>query len=491
MKLSLYQRLSISLCLVFVAIAMLFYVWSEQVSEQLRYQSQQRLHISLAANLARDNPLLQQGVYEQSALENLFHTLMVLGPAFEFYFLDAKGNILTYSADKSLIKRNKVDIQPILSLIQNQAPLPILGDDPRHNNRQKIFSAAPVFNGASLTGYLYVIVAGEQYDNVFNATQFNYKVEAYVLISVALLSFLFILMLGLFRYFTAPIRKLHGEMQQLIDNNFDSSALQLTSWQKNSHSEIQRLGCMYTQMVSKINAQFDSVAKNEQTRRELLAHISHDLRTPLASIQGFIETLSLSSDNISPAQRQEYMQTVLRNTKQLNQLIDEIFELAHLEEGQVSIMQEAFNLGELLYDVVAKFSLQANKLNVSLVIKPERCNYRVFCDIAKLERVLSNLIENALRHTPSGGMITLEIVDVSENFYQLSVIDNGSGIKKAELDYIFDARYRASNAINNDKKHNGLGLAITKQLLQLLNIDIKVESDIGKGAKFKFNLRKT
>ena len=128
---------------------------------------------------------------------------------------------------------------------------------------------------------------------------------------------------------------------------------------------------------------------------------------------------------------------------------------------------------------------------MTLIIKPERCNCRVFCDIAKLERVLSNLIENALRHTPSGGKITLEILDISENFYQLSVIDNGSGIKKAELDYIFDARYRASNAINNDKKHNGLGLAITKQLLQLLNTDIKVESDIGKGAKFKFNLRKT
>ena len=92
----------------------------------------------------------------------------------------------------------------------------------------------------------------------------------------------------------------------------------------------------------------------------------------------------------------------------------------------------------------------------------------------KLERVLTNLIENAIRHTSSGGEVKLQVIEHPENI-SMCVIDNGTGIKRDELAYIFDARYRASNAVNNGTKHNGLGLAITKQLLQLLHIDISVQ----------------
>ena len=490
MKLSLYQRLSLSLSFVFIAIASFFYLWSGQVSEQLRYQSQQRLHLSLAANLARDNPLLQQGVYDQDALENLFHTLMVLGPAFEFYFLDTNGDILTYSADQSLIKREKVDIQPLLSLIQNQAPLPIFGDDPRHLSRAKIFSAAPVFNGDQLQGYLYVIVAGEQYDNVFNSTSLNHHLRMYMVLALATILFLFILLLGLFRYVTNPVRQLQQDMQTFITNEFNKDKIPLNRWQKDSNNEVQQVGCMFMQMVEQIDGQINKLKQIDQDRRELLAHLSHDLRTPLASMQGYIETLSFNNETLSDAQRKEFMQTVFRNSQHLNSLIDQIFELAYLENGQVTVDQEPFNLAELLYDVFAKFSLQAKQGDIRLIIEPDQFHKLVYCDIAKLERVLTNLIENALRHSQSGGEIRLKVEDANNDTYQLSVIDTGTGIKKEEIAYIFDARYRASNAVNNNKKHNGLGLAISKQLLQLLNIDIKVESEIGKGTQFMFNLRK-
>lgn len=490
MKLSLYQGLSLSLSLVFIAIATFFYLWSGQVSEQLRYQSQQRLHLSLAANLARDNPLLQQGVYDQSALENLFHTLMVLGPAFEFYFLDINGDILTYSADQSLIKREQVNLQPLLALIKNQAPLPIFGDDPRHLSRSKIFSAAPVFNGDQLQGYLYVIVAGEQYDNVFNSTALNHHLRMYMVLALATILFLFILMLGLFRYVTNPVRQLQRDMQTFITNEFNKDKIPLNRWQTDSNNEVQQVGCMFVQMVEQIDGQFNKLIKTDQDRRELLAHLSHDLRTPLASMQGYIETLNLNADSLTPMQRKEFMQTVFRNSQHLNLLIDQIFELAYLENGQVSVEQEPFNLAELLYDVVAKFSLQAEKENIKFQVDPEQFYKLVYCDIAKLDRVLTNLIENALRHSHSGGVISLKVEDINNEACQLSVIDTGTGIKKEELAYIFDARYRASNAVNNNSKHNGLGLAISKQLLQLLNIDIKVESKIGKGTQFMFNLRK-
>ena len=154
MKLSLYHRLSLSLLVVFIAIISVFYIWAQQLEQKTRYESEQNLHLSLAASLARDNPLLQQGVYDHKALENLFHTLMVMGPAFEFYFVDPEGVIITHSITPTLIKRTKIDLLPLIQLTQNQASLPIYGDDPQHLSRKKIFSAAPVFNGNSLQGPL-------------------------------------------------------------------------------------------------------------------------------------------------------------------------------------------------------------------------------------------------------------------------------------------------------------------------------------------------
>jgi len=489
-KFSLYQRLSLSLLLVFIAIISVFYFWAQDLESKARYESEQHLHLSLAANLARDNPLLQQGVYDHKALKNLFHTLMVLGPAFEFYFLDPKGNVLTHSIAPSLIKRHQVDITPLIQLTQNIASLPIYGDDPQHRVRKKIFSAAPVFNGAKLQGYLYVIVAGELYESAFNRLKSDRNIEISMVLMGAAIIFLFIMMLGLFAYFTRPLRRLSLDIKALKAVGFDTSKVTLTHWMDNSSNEVHQLGRVFEQMVDQINGQLTQLEQSDVYRRELLADISHDLRTPLSSLQGYIETLSIKGDDISDEQRQQYTNTALKNSFQLKKLIDQIFELAHLEGGQVSLNLETFNLAELLYDVMAKFTLKLQNKNILMSIKPEVTNVLVHSDIGKLERVLSNIIDNAIRHTAQGEMIILEIQESDQEQCKVSIIDNGTGIKAEELSYIFDTRYRASNATQGSEKHTGLGLAITKRLLEILNTDIRVKSVLGEGTTFSFNLRK-
>jgi signal transduction histidine kinase len=490
MKLSLYHRLSLSLLVVFITIISVFYLWAQQLEQKTRYESEQNLHLSLAANLARDNPLLQQGVYDHQALKNLFHTLMIMGPAFEFYFVDTNGNILTHSIAPSLIKRNRIDLLPLTQLTQNQAPLPIYGDDPQHHSRKKIFSAAPVFNGSTLQGYLYVIVAGERYESAFNRLQSTRNTELSIMLMLGAMVFLFVVMLGIFAYFTRPLRLLSKDIKALQAVGFDKSKVELAHWMPNSRNEVHQLGTAFEQMVKQINQQFSMLQKSDVQRRELLADISHDLRTPLSSLQGYIETLALKSNNASEEQRQQFVETALKNARQLKALIDQIFELAHLEGGQVSLSLETFNLAELLYDVAAKFSLQTTAKNIQISIVPE-CSYtQIHSDIGKLERVLSNLLENAIRHTPAKGVITLSIGELNNNQCQLTITDTGTGIKEEELLYIFDTRYRASNAIQDKEKHTGLGLAITKKLLELLKTDIKVTSTLGEGTSFSFNLRK-
>ncbi|REL25622.1 sensor histidine kinase [Thalassotalea euphylliae] len=496
---SLYQRLAISVTLTFALLGYLFFWWSSSLAQHSQFQAEQKLHIELAEHLAQDNPLLQDGVYDKPALENLFHTLMLLGPAFEFYFLDPNGKILTYSAKPDKIKRESVDLTPISQLIDAPHQVPIFGDDPRHLSRKKIFSAAPVYKGEKLQGYLYVIIGGEIYDSTYAKVKSDQQLLEHLSLLGGSLLLLLILLLMLFRSFTSPIRRLVRDINAIRAANFDQDKIALDHWREftrdddrqaergSKQNEVEQLGANFVAMVEQINSQFQQLKHNDKIRRELLAHLSHDLRTPLAAMKGYVETLSIKNDELNSEQRQQYINTALRNVEQLKLLIDQIFELAHLEDGQVSVNNEAFAVGELLHDIIAKFALKANQKRINLSLLPEHCERVVFSDIAKLERILTNLIENALRHTPEDGNINVQITPLEDKL-RISVVDTGTGIHQKDLAYIFDARYRASNARGEKNQHAGLGLAISKRLSQLLNSDLSVSSELGKGSAFSLTL---
>ena len=346
------------------------------------------------------------------------------------------------------------------------------------------------FKSSELIGYLYVIVAGERYENAHNRVDNDRQAQLSMVVLAGALFFLFIVMLGIFYYFTRPLRLLNRDINKLKEVGFDKSQVSLAQWMPNSSNEVHQLGVAFEGMVNQINTQLNLLQQSDAQRRELLADISHDLRTPLSSLQGYLETISLKSNELSEQSREKYLNTVLKNTFQLKSLIDQIFELAHLDGGQVSLNFENFNLAELIYDVVAKFNLAASAKHINISVEPISSYTQVYSDIGKLERVISNLLENAIRHTGENGHIVFTIEECSENECRLTLSDDGTGIKAEELSYIFDTRYRASNAVQDKNKHTGLGLAITKKLLELLKSDIKVQSTLGKGTSFSFKLRR-
>lgn len=487
MKISLYQKLALSVCFTFIVLASLLFYWSNSLAEHSKFQAEQKLHIQLAEHLAHDNPLLQDGVYDKKALENLFHTLMLLGPAFEFYFLDPAGNIITYSADASKIKRKTVELSPLVKLISTPNAVPIFGDDPRDITKQKIFSAAPIYRGDNLQGYLYVIIGGEIYDSIFSQVKNDEHLQQYGALFIGTVLLLLLILLAVFRYFTSPIKRLASEMKALKAVKFDQNKVTLSHWKNAHNNEVDMLGNTFNSMVKQINQQFGQLTENDRIRRELLAHLSHDLRTPLATMQGYIETMVIKGAALSSLDRANYLETVQRNGMQLKRLIDQIFELAHLEDGQVTVNLETFAIGELLHDIMAKFSLKAKEKNICLRLQPEQCRFIVYSDIAKLERIITNLLENAIRHTDKNGEITL-LIEQLTNKIKISVHDNGSGISKEDIAYIFDARYRASNAIEDSTTHAGLGLAISQKLSKILHSELFVDSKLGQGTCFSLSL---
>ncbi|TMO53896.1 sensor histidine kinase [Pseudoalteromonas phenolica] len=483
---SLYQRLSLTISTVLFIILISFVTWTQCVSEVSRSQAEQKLHLGLAEHLANDNPLLKQGVYDYKALESLFHTLMVLGPSFEFYFVDPSGKLVTYSAKPGDIKKQSVDLRPLLQLIEEPHNLPIFGDDPRSFDQQKIFSVAPVYNNDTLQGYLYVIIGSSAYDSIFtqiSSSDHLFQHSAGLLILVIILMFVAVL---LFRYITSPLKQLGDFIHKAEDAKFDLTELTMPQW-SNSDNEVHQLGNSVNQMLVTINQQMAQLTELDSQRRQLLAHLSHDLRTPLASLQGYLELIE--KQHAKPEQQMHYLQVALKNCTQLKSLIDQIFELAHLESGHANVQFEVFNLGELIYDILAKFALKTEQANITLTVQPKTFDAQVYSDIAKLERVLTNLIDNAIRHTPSGGNITIEVSEHNKQ-YALAVRDTGLGINAKELPYIFEARYKASNSQGCKKTHAGLGLAITSRLIRLLKSEIKVDSELGKGTEFTFAVRK-
>jgi len=453
-----------------------------------RFKAEQELHQDLASHLVADNPLLQEGAIDKIALENLFHSMMILGPSFEFYVLDALGKVKTYSAKPGLVLRQEVNLEPIKQMVNENFHYPLYGDDPRNLDGEKIFSVAPLIKNNQLQGYLYVIIGGQIYDSVFERISTNQNLQLSLIVAGATLLFLLASLLITFKIFVSPLRRLTNEVNVIREKGFEKKLVELTHSEFYA-GEVKDLGLAFNEMIDQINHQMGQLQDVDSQRRELLSHISHDLRTPLASLQGYLETIELKGSVLSEEQQKAFLKRSLKNAQLLKQLVDQIFELAHLESGQVAIQLEQFSLAELLYDLRDKFSVMAKTKNISIEIDCPESSLLIKTDIGKLERILSNLIENSLRHTSKDGVIILGVsaVDNGQGWI-VSVEDNGEGISESDVPFIFDAHFRAENATPGKNRNMGLGLAITRKLLQVLGSEIRVKSSLGVGTRFSFSL---
>lgn len=223
----------------------------------------------------------------------------------------------------------------------------------------------------------------------------------------------------------------------------------------------------------------------EVLRKELLANVSHDLRTPLASIHGYIETVLLI-DDLDNDRRNRYLETALKSTVKLKALIDELFELSRLESRDRKPEIETFSLAELAADVISGFRIAAAQKDVHFeeVMSPDLP--AVQADIALIDRVLHNLLSNALRYTDPGGKITLQITELSE-VLQVEIKDTGIGIPQDQLDTVFE-RFNTGTA--GLRKGTGLGLAIVKSILDAHQASYQIQSEQGAGTHFSFQLKK-
>lgn len=482
---SLFAKLALVLMVLFCLVGALVVAITLFSTEMYQQEVNQKLNREVAAHIVNETSLLKDGQINRKALKNIFDSLMVFNPSLEIYLLDHEGWIVTYSAPPWKVVRQSVDLEPIKRYLGSPSDFPIKGDDPRDFDKTKAFSAAPIKTAGPFEGYLYVILGGEEYDDVVERVQSSHILQLSILIIFIGLLFSALTGVALFAGLTRRLKKLSSAMDNFKEKgSLDKSFVPPC---RKSCDEIDHLAATFTTMAEKIHSQLDHLHTTDHLRRELVANISHDLRTPLATLQGHIETLLIKEDQFNTEERRNYLQIAIKHCNRLNKLVMELFELAKLDAMETSPKIEPFNLAELVQDIVLKFKLAAKNKAIRIQVKAEQGLSFVSADISLIERALENLIENAIRHTPSGGLIAINLQPES-NSISVMVSDNGCGIPETEIPFIFDRFYQLDKNRTLQKGGSGLGLAIVKRIIDLHHSVIRVTSKPNINTTFSFSL---
>lgn len=509
---SLYTRLSAVFLLLVVLLAACFLFLSQWMSEKYSQEIMQRLNQPVAMYVAGQKPLMLNGTVDEKAMDDLAARAMILNPSLEIYILDHQGRILSHRLAPDSVQLDAVDMEPLEDYLNNARPFPILGDDPRQPDKANTFSVFPLngsdtqgINDDQPMGYVYAIIGGQLYQELRTSVMDSYVMQIGGLMILGSVLLAAIVGCLLFFFLTRRLARLRKNVSDFDLNNPSSNALSgdllnQQSQEKSSDSEgmvspqssekgdeVEQLNETFQQMTRHIAQQFESLRTLDENRRELIANVSHDLRTPLAAMQGYIETLIIKNGSLNEIERQEYLTIAHKHSQRLGQLIKELFELARLEAGGIEPNLEPFSLLELVHDCVQEFGLAAEKKQIRLNIHHEEEDCFVVADIALIHRVLQNLIDNAIRHTPINGQVDIRVDRDIQNAL-IEVSDTGKGIQTHEIPYIFERFYQSQQQEPAEKIGTGLGLAIVKRILELHKTGIDVQSQLNQGTSFAFAL---
>lgn len=489
------SRILVALCSAFLVFGLLSALLIIQSAKSHEQKVTQRIHSELAQHVVDHYLLYKNGKPDYEEAKKTFHDLMILGANFEFYLLNKHGEIVSHDAKPDSIKLERIDLAPVKAFIEQKDTRIILGEDPKHTNVQKVFSVAPIYQMGEVYGYLYVIIGSQTQDVLQSEVWYEQVIQSSVGMLVIFLIVTLASLILLVAFISRPLVKLSNQVKKIRKvgfnkENHESNATlldELRAWPADSSNDIHLLGHAFYEALQSLQEQYNNVVSIDDLRKELLSHVSHDLRTPLASLLGYLETWEMQRDTLDEETSREYIATAKQGAQKIATLIEQLFELAHLDGDSVTVRKEPIAIAELVQDVLQKFVIPAEKKHIQLDVQPQDGSIIVHADIEKLERVFTNLIENALRHTPDGGSIVVNVKKDS-GFVSIQVSDNGIGIPEQDLPYIFDPHFKAGNSVRENTAHGGLGLAITKKLLELHEVKIRVASQLNKGTTFSFSL---
>jgi signal transduction histidine kinase len=480
---SFYWRISVVITLVMMVVGFAYIIITTIASKNYFLETTQKLNASIADYLIKEAPPFKNGAVNEEALGVIMHSMMAVNPSIEVYLLDPEGEILSFVVLDSKVKLKRVDIQPVREFIQTKGSEFILGDDPRSNGYQTIFSATEVTENGKLLGYVYITLASEKFEEAAAGLLGSYWLKLTLRSFIVTMVVALLIALLLTVLLTKNLREIVATVRKFKDGDLEARIPE-----KMNNSELSVLASTFNQMADNILHHMDELKKVDSLRRELIANVSHDLRNPLAVINGYVETMMIKGDQITETERDQYLKIISDSSDRLTKLVADLFELSKLESGQMQLKLEPFRIQELLFDACLKFELLAKAKKIDLVADISPSLPVVEADLYLLDRVIQNLIDNAVKYAPENGKIILKAFYCQTTYKVcVSIKNTGSGIPQKDLDSLFERYYM----VDRDKKGiegSGLGLAIVKKILEVHDSTIQVFSDSSTFTEFVFEL---
>lgn len=465
-----------------VALAVSIFAWRSAV--HLLDAEKQRSRGGIAeriAELEKAELLGLDGTLDAARAQDVIARLEALSPDDDFYLLDLRGRIVAPTRDRGLAMTS-ISMRPLRRFMDRrrfgeESEL-IRGPDPLDAAAARPFSAALLPARGEPAGYLYVVLGNPLRQDPAPAL----RQQAATRLAGGAATAILLLAAAAATLLHFRVRRPALQLKQRID-----SALGHAEPVGLDHPAPATIEDGLERLLALLEKREKSLRRLQEVRQEALTHFTHDLRTPIATLRGYLETLALGSE-LSPSKRQGYLDIALRHSERLSRLVDELLELSRLQQVDVPPRLERFRLGELVQDNIQRFRCRAEEKAIELDSDFDPDLPPVFANVALMERALENLIENALRHASAGDRVSVRLRHHGHRL-QVSVIDSGAGIAAEDLPHIFERFYRGSGPDRtDDHRGSGLGLAITHRIVELHGSELQVESRLGAGSTFTFSL---
>lgn len=517
---SLFARLSLVFAVILLALGLMTLAIAYRSQQRYFEEFTQELNRPVAMYMADQTRLFVDGQPDSQALKDLASHVMMINPSLQVYLLDRQGKVLGQMNGESDARLQQVNLLPIQQFLSDEPRLPVYGDNPALPGQQRVFSAFPVTGeqagntGCEQCGYVYAVLGGERHNSLWHSLGASYALRDTSTLFAGVILFALGAGMALFFLMTRPLRAMTAAMGQwrlVADQPVHTGSADSIRAERKGN-ELQVLESTCRAMAERLNQQYQVLETADRRRRQFLTSVSHDLRTPLTSLSGAIETLLLKKDKISKQEREHYLLLAQRQGGRLWRLIAQVFELARLDSGEVKAQIERIPLSELVFDTVQDLEPLAQERGVLLQVAKSGDERSVFvvADMGLMQRVLENLMTNAIRHTSEQGRVTISLEVLSDSRVLVAVEDTGKGfpfvlagcsLAAVEEMTTSSGESVATHPSTVDRQRlagggsvalhgSGLGLGIVQRVLAMHDCEALVWSQPGQGSRICFELQR-
>ncbi|SNS61037.1 Signal transduction histidine kinase [Anaerovirgula multivorans] len=468
------------LCFTVLVLIILLIIWLFQIGLLNQFYIREREDIltkeakklsSIIVDSEGSNPASNEVIEEIQRFGTSVHALILV--------LDKENNVVldVPDIDRYLIngnETNKIDKRLSTGILADEMIISYINEGRSFTIHRKrphprgleasIIVGVPIVDGEKVLGN--VIISSPLYPIEETITILKKQLSIISILSLAIGT---ILALSFAKFFTKPIMKIIGASKEIAKGNF---AVRVNH---QSNDEIGTLG-------ETINDMAKQLSKIEALRREFIANISHELKTPLSLIKAYAELVK-DMNSFSTKDKEQYLQVIIDESDRLNHMIEDILYLSKMESEHMDLTYEKISLEELLDCIIDNLVFFAENRDVKIMIVAKSKEDIIYADKDKMYQVFYNIINNAINHSYENGKIQIKIFD-TDNKIRVEVIDDGKGISEKDLPYIWDRFYKVEKSRKRDNNSGtGLGMSIVKNILEAHDFKYGVESQLNKGTK--------